>query len=59
MLDLGFATAGLRGRLISFLPRDEWAPTRDHIPIEIRMDFPRPLRGAVRGSLSRKQNGTP
>ena len=42
VLDLRFATANLRGRLISFLPRDEWAPTRDHIPIKIRMDLPPP-----------------
>ena len=42
VLDLGFATANLRGRLIPFLPRDEWTLTRYHIPIEMRMDPPPP-----------------
>lgn len=42
MLDLGFTTSDLRGRLILFLLRDKWAPNRDHIPIEIRVDLSPP-----------------
>ena len=53
---LEFATADLGGRLILFLPKDEWAPTRDHILIKIRMDLPPPpQRSSKRFALEKEE----
>jgi hypothetical protein len=37
-IDLTFATYGIRQRVLQCIPKEEWALTQDHIPIEIRLD---------------------
>jgi hypothetical protein len=42
VLDLGFATRDLENKVIAYQLIDEWALTKDHIPIEIRIDESKP-----------------
>ena len=35
VIDLGFATLDIADRIMTYRPRDDWAITKDHIPMEI------------------------
>ena len=58
VIDLAFATQELAGRVMTYRPRDEWALTKDHIPIEIRLDLmPPALRRSNRFAIKKAEWG--
>ena len=44
VIDLAFATPEIAERVMAYRPRDDWALTKDHIPIEMRLDLGVPAR---------------
>jgi hypothetical protein len=49
VLDLGFATRDMVDQVMAYRPRDDWALTKDHIPIEIQIDVEPPRKPTPKG----------
>jgi hypothetical protein len=41
-IDLGFASSGVKARVMKFQPRSEWTTMEDHFPIEIQLTGAKP-----------------